>query len=143
MPSSSSQFSSFAFVCGSLTLSLSLSLTLLARQHVNDAPRRREEQWVDGCLCDGCGVLAKTKEKLAGCWAAAGSNGPCLLDLSLFARRSSECCVCVRLQPEVSERSAHSSKTGTTQTTHRAPLQPPQRRARKEADALTVHVLLL
>ena len=60
------------------------------------------------------------KGNLAGCWAAAGSNSRCLLDLSLSALRSSVAvCVWERLQFEVSERSARSSKTRTTQTTHR------------------------
>lgn len=85
---------------------------------MNDAPHSSSERWVDGCLCDGCGVLSKTK----GTWQAAGLR----LDqtgLVYWTSPSLLCAhqrLCVRLQSEVSQRSAHSSKTGTTQTTHRA-----------------------
>ncbi|KAK2893697.1 hypothetical protein Q8A73_016181 [Channa argus] len=107
-----------SFFLSGLCLSFFLFLTLLAQQYVNDAPHQSLEQWEDSSLCDGCGVLSKTK----GTWQAAELR----LDqtgLVYWTSLSLLCAhqwLCVRLQSEVSEGSAHSSKTGTTQTTHRA-----------------------
>ncbi len=87
----------------SLSLSFSRSMWMMHR--------------VDGCLCDGCGVLSQTKET----WQTAGLR----LDQTGLVYWTSPSLLrahhrlCVRLQSEVSLRSALSSKTGTTQTTHR------------------------
>lgn len=87
---------------------------LLADQPVNDGPHR------DACLCDGCGVLSKTK----GAWQAAALR----LDQTGLVYWSSPLCFAlfrsrVWLQREVSERSAHHrSEMGTTRTTHRVAL---------------------
>lgn len=59
----------------------SFSLLLpLAGQHVNDVPHRSREQRVDSSLCDGCGVLSKTKAIWQAAWPRPDQTGPSPLD---------------------------------------------------------------